>query len=274
VKLAFSSNAFRSFTLEEVVAILRRVGYQGVEVMCDVPHAWPPDMTGAKVALLAATLKRHRMEISNLNAFMMCAVEDFHHPSWIEPDPDYRRKRVEHTVASLELAAKLGAATVSTEPGGPLPEGWSREKALTVFREGVLEVAPVAERLGVKLLIEPEPDLIIERSDEFEEFIQGILSPAVGLNFDLGHFYCVGEDVPGLVRRFGSRIDHVHLEDIAADRKHFHLPPGRGAIEFGPIFEALKEVGYGGWITVELYPFQDDPEGIAREALQVIRPLV
>lgn len=274
MKLAFSSNAFRNHSLEETVAILAEIGYDGLEVMADVPHAWPPDMTPARVQAVRAALERHGMAISNLNAFMMCAVEDFHHPSWIEPDPAYRRRRVDHTIAALRLAKQLGARTVSTEPGGPLPEGWTREKALETFREGLREAARHAQESGVRLLIEPEPGMIIERSAEFEDFMEGFRSPSVGLNFDLGHFFCVGEDPAALIRRFGRRIEHVHLEDIAADRKHFHLPPGLGAIDFQAVADALRSIGYNGWVTIELYPFQDDPAGAAREAFRTIRPLL
>lgn len=273
MKLAFSSNAFRNFTLERTAEILGEIGYDGLEVMCDVPHAWPADMTPERVDSVRAAVRRSGLEISNCNAFMMCAVEDFHHPSWIEPDPAYRRLRVEHTIAALELAAELGARTVSTEPGGRLPEGWTRERALEVFKEGLLEAASAAERLGVRLLVEPEPGMIIERSSEFETFMRGVDSGAVGLNFDLGHFFCVGEDPAQLIRRFGRRIEHVHLEDIAANREHYHLPPGRGAIDFRAVASALAESGYDGWVTIELYPFQEDPEAVAREAYGKIRPL-
>jgi sugar phosphate isomerase/epimerase len=274
LKLAFSSNAFRNHSLEETVGILAEIGYDGLEVMGDVPHAWPPDMTPDRVQAFRKAVERHGMGISNLNAFMMCAVEDFHHPSWIEPDPAYRRRRVEHTIAAVRLAKELGAPTVSTEPGGHLPEGWTRELGLETFREGLHEAARHAESAGVRLLIEPEPGMIIERSDEFEAFMEGVRSPAVGLNFDLGHFFCVGEDPAALIRRFGRRIEHVHLEDIAADRRHFHLPPGRGAIGFRGVVDALEEVGYDGWVTIELYPFQEDPAGVAREAYGAIRPLL
>ncbi|HLG42364.1 MAG TPA: sugar phosphate isomerase/epimerase family protein [Planctomycetota bacterium] len=274
MKLSFSSNAFRNHPLEEVVGILSGIGYEGLEVMCDIPHAWPPDMTPAKVKSLKAALKRAKMGVSNLNAFMMCAVEDFHHPSWVEPDPAYRRKRVDHTIAALKLAKKLGAKTVSTEPGGHLPYGYTREQALGLFREGLTEAAMHAEKLGVRLLIEPEPGMIVQSSGEFEDFIKTVDSSAVGLNFDLGHFFCVGEDPVALIRRLGRRIEHVHLEDIAEDREHFHLPPGRGAIDFRAVAAALKAIRYKGWITIELYPFQDDPASVAKQAFEAIRPLV
>jgi sugar phosphate isomerase/epimerase len=67
---------------------------------------------------------------------------------------------------------------------------------------------------------------------------------------------------------------HYHLEDIAATRVHHHLVPGTGAIDFPEVIQAIRETGYEGWLTVELYPFVEDPDGAARDALALLRPLV
>ena len=59
---------------------------------------------------------------------------------------------------------------------------------------------------------------------------------------------------------------HYHLEDIAATRVHRHLIPGHGAIDFAATLRAIAATGYDGWLTVELYPYIDDPDDAAREA--------
>ncbi|MEW6221673.1 MAG: sugar phosphate isomerase/epimerase family protein [Thermodesulfobacteriota bacterium] len=266
MRLAFSTNAFRRYTLAEAIRGLAGLGYQGVEIMADVPHAFPPDLSLAARRDLARLLADCGLAVANINAFMLHALGDTYHPSWIDPDPARRRLRIEHTRACLQLAADLGAATISTEPGGPsgaLPEA----AALDLFREGLLELAADARRLGVRILIEPEPGLVIETSAQYQAFVQD-LDPAVfGLNFDLGHFFCVGEDPATLVRSFGDQLAHVHLEDIAADRRHHHLAPGAGAIDLAGVLDALREVGYAGFVTVELYPYEERPLAVAAEAL-------
>jgi sugar phosphate isomerase/epimerase len=65
-----------------------------------------------------------------------------------------------------------------------------------------------------------------------------------------------------------SQTRHYHFEDIAATRIHKHLVPGRGAIDFAATLAAIAATGYDGWITVELYPYIDDPDAAAREAFQ------
>src|SRR5436305_120830 len=69
------------------------------------------------------------------------------------------------------------------------------------------------------------------------------------------------------IPRVAKYIRHFHLEDIAATRVHHHLVPGEGAIEFGPVLRAIRALDYNGWVTIELYPYVDDPDLAARTAL-------
>jgi sugar phosphate isomerase/epimerase len=75
----------------------------------------------------------------------------------------------------------------------------------------------------------------------------------------MGHFFCVREDPADLIYKLAEHIGHFHLADIAHTRVHNHLIPGQGAIDFLSIFKAISEINYDGFITVELYPYQDDP---------------
>jgi sugar phosphate isomerase/epimerase len=88
----------------------------------------------------------------------------------------------------------------------------------------------------------------------------------VGLNFDVGHAYCVREEPHEWVAAMADQTRHYHLEDIAASRVHAHLIPGHGAIDLAATLQAIDQTGYNGWITVELYPYIDDPDHAALEA--------
>ena len=274
MNLAFSSNAYLRYSIEETIARVAGLGYRGIELLADVPHAWPAGLLEEQKQSIRDALAKHQLTISNINAFMMNAVADprqpYWHPSWIEPDPHYRAIRREHTKRSLQLARDLGAPHITTEPGGPLAPGQSWQVAAEVFYEELMPCIEVAERLGVPLLIEPEPGLLIERFDQYLEFIDRIDSPMVGLNFDIGHAYCVGEDPQDWVAKMQDHTRHYHFEDIAATRVHQHLVPGRGAIGFTATLAAIQQTSYDGWLTVELYPYIDDPDAAAREAKQFL----
>ncbi len=195
MKLAFSSNAYLHFSFAEAVRRIAAIGYAGVEIMADVPHAWPAWMLDEQKQGIRDALLKNHLAISNINAFMMHAVNDprqrYWHPSWIEPDRHYRQIRIDHTKRALSLARELGAPNITTEPGGPVEPGASWKAALNLFVEMLKPVIEHAEKEGVLLLIEPEPGLLIETADQFLELMKHLDSPAVGLNFDIGHAYCV-----------------------------------------------------------------------------------
>ncbi|MCK5436478.1 MAG: sugar phosphate isomerase/epimerase [Desulfobulbaceae bacterium] len=273
MKFAFSSNAFRKYSLLETIKILADLGYEGIEIMADTPHAFPPDLTNLDIDSIRGALERYNLAVSNINAFMLHAIGDTWRPSWIERDLSQRRKRINHTGNCIDLAAKLGVSTISTEPGGPLLENMTHDEGNTIFRQGLLEIKEQARETGVRVLIEPEPDLLIENSSQFVEFFKGLDADIFGLNFDIGHFFCVNEDPAELVAELQDYIYHFHLEDIAASRKHHHLMPGEGAIDLPGVLKAIKGINYQGFVTVELYPYEDRPVDAARKALAYIQRL-
>ena len=278
MKLAFSTNAYLKHPFDEAAGRIASLGYEGLELLADVPHAWPLGLLdGPKRAILAA-LERNHLEFSNVNAFMMNAVNDYRQPYWypsfIEPDPHYRRVRIDHTRRALSLCAELGAPHITTEPGGPIAPGQSRQEAVDLFVEVLKPLAEHAHNLGVLLLIEPEPGLLLETTDQYLEVAERVNAPSIGLNFDVGHAYCVSEDLSRAIAKLAPHIRHYHFEDIAATRVHHHLVPGTGAIDFAEVLAAIRATGYDGWLTVELYPFLDDPDDAAREAFRVLQPLL
>ena len=278
MKLAFSSNAYLNFTIDETIRRIASVGYQGIEILADVPHAWPAGLLDVQKDAIRRCLDEHGLTISNVNAFMMNAVADprqpYWHPGWTDPDPHYRAIRREHTKRALQLAKDLGAPHITTEPGGQLTSDQTWRQGADIFYEELAPCVELAEQLGVGLLIEPEPELLIERFDQYLEFVDRIDSAAVGLNFDVGHAFCVGEDPQDWVVRMQEHTRHYHLEDIAASRVHQHLIPGHGAIDFDATLSAIAESGYDGWLTVELYPYIDQPDEAAREALEFLNPRI
>jgi sugar phosphate isomerase/epimerase len=278
LRLAFSTNAYLNFSFAEAVTRLARIGYRGVEIMADVPHAWPAFLLEEQKQGLRDALARNNLAISNINSFMMHAINDtrqrYWYPSWIEPDPHYRRIRIDHTKRALTLARELGAPCITTEPGGPVEPGTAWASALKLFVEMIKPVAEHAEKEGVLLLVEPEPGLLIETVDQFLEFMSHIDSPNVGMNFDIGHAYCVKDDPATSIPRVKDHIRHIHLEDIAATRVHHHLIPGEGAIDFRATLRAIRGIGYQGWITIELYPYIENPDTAARLGLERISKIL
>jgi len=278
MRIAFSTNAYLKFPFAEAAARIASLGYEGLELMADVPHAWPAYLLEGPKHAIRDAMRENGLTFSNVNAFMMHAVDDhrqhFWYPSFIEPDPNYRQVRIDHTRKALSLCAELGAPHITTEPGGPIAPSQTRQAAIDLFVEALKPLAEHAHKLGVFLLIEPEPELLVETTDQYLEVAERVNAPSIGLNFDVGHAFCMSEDIPAQIAKLASHIKHYHFEDIASTRVHHHMVPGLGAIDFNEVVAAIKKTGYDGWITIELYPNIDDPDAAARRAIEVIGPLV
>jgi sugar phosphate isomerase/epimerase len=280
--LAYSTNAYMRYSLEESIARIADLGYEGLELLADAPHAWPDGLSAERIRSIRENLDRAGLAISNVNGFMMNALADprnpYWHPSWIEPDREYRAVRREHTKRVLRLAKELLAPSIQTAPGGPLAPGQSRRAAEDVFYDEIMPCVELAEELETFLLIEPEPGLLIETFEQYLEFADRLDSPWVGLNFDIGHAYCVGENPEKWISPMAPHTKHYHIEDIADTRKHEHLIPGRGAIDLPAVLKEIEKSGYKGWITVELYPYIADPDAAGKEArghlLDILRGII
>lgn len=274
-QLAFSTNAFKKHTLEEAIDAIAAIGYRGVELMADVPHAYPPTFDSARRRAVKQQLRDLKLSVSNINAFTLFACGDTYHPTWIEHDETLRQRRIDHTIASVELANEFECKTISLQPGGPLiGTTCSRQLAGELFADGLEHVLPIARRLGVTLAIEPEPGLFVESSREYLDFKHEFFpnESSIRMNCDIGHLFCVGEDPARVIRDASTEIVHVHLEDIGKNRVHQHLTPGKGAIDFASIFAALDAIQYDDRATVELYPYETTAAGVAKQAWDFLQP--
>jgi len=271
MRLAFSTNAFKKHSLAQAVRLISKAGYGAVEILCDVPHLYAPDYAQPDFDSLSEVLRENKVSVSNLNAFTFFAKGDTYNPSWIDTDPQVRQFRIIHTINSICAASALGVNNISTEPGGLYDKiNGNREELIDIFCDNLKKVIPFAEEKKVFILIEPEPELIIENSGQMIEFLKKVSSPFIGVNFDIGHFHCVGEQPLKAMEALYPYVKHVHLEDIS-NREHRHLIPGEGEIDFEPVLEFLYRNKYGGYVTVELYPYQDDPFGAAVKSINYLR---
>jgi protein FrlC len=277
VRLAYSTNAFTRFPLTEALAEIARLGYAGAEILCDHPHWFPGRVGAQELDEVRAVLAETGLKVSNLNAntangyFSPLPPENVFEPALSNPNPAKRRWREEFTIEALRLAAAVGSSCVSVTSGHPTP-GCDPSLGLDHFVESLKRICAAAEEIGVNVGIEYEPGLLVERATEVLEVIERVGSERLGVNLDIGHSHLDGEPVEETVAALAGRIWNVHVEDIRG-RKHFHRVPGEGDLPFGRYFRALREAGYRGFLTVELYSYPDRPVEVGCRALDYLRSL-
>lgn len=273
--LAYSTNGFTRVDLEAAVRGIASAGFDGVEVLADAPH-WRPADAPAVHDRLRRQLAALRLRVSNVNANTAVCLwpevppEPVFEPALSNADPAVRARRLAHARAAVDLAVAIGCPTVSVTSGrtqahiGP-------EAGLEHFASSLRSLCDYAAERGVRIGIEAEPALLVERTDEVLALFDAVGHPALGANLDIGHALCVGEDPVASIERLAGRIWNLHVEDIRGG-KHHHRIPGEGDVDFDAIFRALAATGYSGGVTVELYTCADRADEAARRAHDHLRP--
>lgn len=288
---AYSSNAFTRMTLEEAIPRIRDLGFQGIEILADAPHAWPAAMDPAACERIETLLREAGLAISNVNANTARGVRAVGKksllpsppsplpsgergdadpgPTLLDSDPAIRETRLRHLEQSLAFTSRIGG-TVMSLTSGPAPEGVKAAELDGRIDRALDRLLPLAGKLGVRLALEYEPGFFLGNAASTAAVLARFPTLSLGVNLDLGHAWCAGEDPAQSIRRFGARIYNCHLEDIR-DRVHFHRIPGDGEMPWGAIKTALLQTDYRRFLTLELYTMTEDPVGAGRKGLEFLR---
>jgi protein FrlC len=274
MKLAFSTNAYTRHPLVDALRGIQRAGFSGVEVLADVPHAYPPDIDAKLTDTVRRTLEETGLVVSNVNCncsfgyWKDAPPEPYFEPSLISPNPRHRADRTAMILKTLQFARDIGAGAVSITSGRTLG-GMPPDKAATQFAESIRPVLDRAEALGVNVGIECEPGLFLEYAAELREWIDRLGSPRFGANLDVGHSVVIGESVPEVIDLLKGRIWNLHVEDLPG-RKHYHTIPGEGTFDWGGLRGALEKIGYDRFLTVELYTETARPQEAAEKSYRFL----
>jgi len=137
------------------------------------------------------------------------------------------------------------------------------DRAVNFFRR----VAPVAQEEGIVIAIEPlarDGANFIYTKDQAVRLIEAICHPSVALHLDVRAMSDEGRPLPDIIRESKQYLRHFHANDG-------DVGPGMGKLDFGPILRTLHEIGYGGWVSVEVFDFSAGPERIARESIEYLK---
>lgn len=275
--LAFSTNAFTRFSLDEALVAIRDSGFSYVEILADAPHADPPLLTPDYARRTRSTLDRLGLSVSSVNCncsfsyWRHAPPEPFFEPSLISPVPEYREHRADRIRATIDFAAAIGAPAVSITTGRCLAH-ISPDLAGPLLRENLLPLLDHADARGVNLGIECEPGLYIEYAAELAALIADLAHPRLGANLDTGHSHVLGEPLDAAFRLLKGRIWNLHVEDLP-DRKHYHQIPGTGTFPWHTLRSAIASTAYTNPATVELYTHTADPHTAARRSFEFLSNL-
>ncbi|MGW7042049.1 sugar phosphate isomerase/epimerase family protein [Streptomyces avermitilis] len=254
LRFGYGTNGLTDLRLDDALALLADLGYDGVGLTLDHMHLDPlaPDL-GTRTRSTA-----HRLEALGLGVTVETGARYVldprrkHGPALLDPDPDDRARRVDLLIRAVQVAADLGAHAVHCF-SGVTPPGTETDTAWKRLAEALTPVLESATRAGIPLAVEPEPGHLLATLADFHHLREVLGAPdALGLTLDIGHCQCTEPLSPAdCVRAAAPWLRHVQIEDMRRGI-HEHLPFGAGEIDFPPVLEALAATGYQALTVVEL----------------------
>ncbi|WP_327243307.1 sugar phosphate isomerase/epimerase family protein [Streptomyces sp. NBC_01320] len=276
IRLGYGTNGLTDLRLDDALALLAGLGYDGVGLTLDHMHLDPlaPDLA-ARTRRVAQRLEQLGLGVTvETGARYVLDPRRKHGPSLLDPDPEARAARTRLLVRAVEVASDLGAHAVHCF-SGITPPHTTPDTAWRRLTDALAPVLVAADRTGVPLAIEPEPGHLLANLSDFHHLrlLSGDPEP-LGLTLDIGHCQCLEPSSPAdCVRDAAPWLRHVQIEDMRRGI-HEHLPFGDGEIDFPPVLEALDtlgDTGYGGLTVVELPRHSHAGPELARSSIDFLR---
>jgi L-ribulose-5-phosphate 3-epimerase len=278
--LAYNTNGLAHHDLLDAIDLLAEIGYDGIAITLDHGALNPYDkhldsqLTQIEQALNAQNLRC----VIETGARYLLDPRHKHEPTLVSPEATGRARRIDFLTRAIDIAVALNADCVSLW-SGVVHDGAGQQEASSRLVEGLAAVLDVAQRRKVYLAFEPEPAMLIDTLDRYDELVRelaakGIDASWLRLTIDIGHLHCQGElPIAEKIRHWGDRLANAHVEDMRSGI-HEHLIFGEGEIDFPPVIAALKEIRYDGLLSVELSRHSHMGPEAARRAYNYLRPLI
>ena len=266
MRLAICNETFQDWPIDRACAAAREAGYEGIEIapftLGERAHAIPPSVRRQVVDAAAA----NGLDVVGLH-WLLAKTDGLYLTS---PDAAVRTRTAEYFRALAELCRDLGGRVLvlgSPQQRNLLP-GVTHEAALGYAADVIEQALPALEAADVVLAVEPlgpqEGDFLLT-ADAARPLIETLDSPHVRLHLDVKAMSSESKPIEQIIRENADLLEHFHAND--ANRRG----PGMGAIDFRPIVRTLREVGYGGWISVEVFDYEPGIDALVHESIRYLR---
>ena len=270
MKYAICNETFGDWPRDKAFAFASECGYSGVEI---APFTLAAEANAVSPSLrqqIRSEAKAAGLDIIGLH-WLLAKTEGYHLTS---SDEQIRKRTSGYLIELANLCSDLGGKIMvfGSPPQRNREAGMSLEQATENAVDVLDDVLPVCEDLGVTLAMEPlspkETDFLTTAS-ETAALIDRLDSPACRLHLDVKAMASEKSSAAELIRKYADYLVHFHANDPNLQG------PGFGEEDFHPIFAALREIQYSGWVSVEVFDYEPGIERLVRESfsyMQQIQP--
>ena len=238
---------------------------KAAELGFDAVEIFPPSADAVNPAAVKSLLRQHGLALAAVGTGAGWVK---HKLRLTAPSADERQRARTFVRAIIDAAGACGAPAIIGSMQGRWGDGGvGRDACLTMMSDALADLGEHARRHGVPLIYEPlnryETNLVNDVAGGVR-LIQQAGCDNVKLLADLFHMNIEEADVAAALRAGGRFVGHVHFAD---SNRH---PAGAGHTDFAPIVQALKEIGYAGYVSAEALPLPD-PDAAARRTIESFR---
>lgn len=271
MKFAICNETFGDRSFADTFSTIGKLGYTGVEIapFTFAPHDEPFDVRkvpAERIVEVRTMAEDAGLEVVGLH-WLLAKTEGFHLTS---PDPTVRRHTADYLRKLAEVCADLGGTILvlgSPKQRNLLP-GVSYDDAEAYAVEVLHAAIPACAQFGVTIGLEPlgpmDGDFLLTARAGVR-LVEMVGSPHCKLHLDVKAMSSEGKAIPDIIRDNRQWLVHFHANDPNL------LGPGMGDVDFRPIFAALREIDYRGWVSVEVFKYEPSPDDIARRSLEYMR---
>lgn len=266
MKFGICNEIFRDWKIDDVFAYAAKLGYGGVEIAPFTLANSVCDIASAERNRLRDSAARNGIEIAGIH-WVLVKPEGLY---LNHPDSSVRERTANYFCDLVEFCADIGGARMvvgSPKQRNLLPNvsfEQGRDWTIETFRAAVGR----AEARGIIICFEPlgpAETNFINTAAEAIGLVERLPSPSFKIILDVKAMSSEPKPIPQVIRQSWPHFEHFHANDPNLKG------PGFGAMDFKPIASALKEVGYQGFVSVEVFNFEDGPETIAGQSLAYLR---
>jgi sugar phosphate isomerase/epimerase len=266
MKFAICNETFEGTSHREGLQLAKELGYTGVEVAPFTLGTYAQDISPLARREYRSMVSDLGMEIIGLH-WLLAKTAGFHLTT---DDAAVRGKTADYLKQLIELCSDLnGAVMVLGSPAqrnfvAPMTHAQAVDNALDVLRRVVPDLLASNVRLAIEPL-GPQEGNFLNHASEARSMIEAIGSPAVGLHLDVKAMSTEGIAIDKIIRDQADLMLHFHANDPNK------LGPGMGDVDQAPIFQALHDVQYGGWVSVEVFDYSPGVDAILRTSMQTMQ---
>ncbi len=263
MKFAICNETFQDWPFEKAFATTRECGYTGIEIAPFTLATDVREISAAKRLEVRQQADAAGLEVIGLH-WLLAKTTGYHVTS---PDATIRRATAEYLGDLARCCRDIGGSIMVF--GSPLqrnlPAGMSHDEGMKYAAEVFQAVVPVLEETGVTIALEPlgpvEGNFL--NTAELGARLAGMIgSPTCRLHLDCKAMSTEAKSIPDIIREQKNLTVHFHANDPNK------LGPGMGDLDFHPIFSALGETDYRGWVSVEVFDYSPGAEHIARVSME------